>query len=125
MADKHGWTRGKFTMFFYTMLFIVSLITAIAIPLLYHLFTRARAVIYTSTLPSSIKDSEHLSRSNLKRTSYKGAPVALTPRQAKTRMQESWVLREDKLSEVGNAYKVTRRDSNSSNVSSNTRSDWI
>jgi len=91
------------------MLFVVSLITAIAIPLLYNLFTRTRAVIYTTTLPSSNKDSECFSRSKLKGTSYKDTPIPLTPRQAKTQMQESWVLREDKPSEVGKAYKVTRR----------------
>jgi len=101
--------QGEFTMYFYTMLFVATLITAIAIPLLYHLFTRTRALIYTSTLPSSNKDSERFSRSNLKGTSYKNSPIPLTPLQAKTQMQESWVLREEKLSEVGKAYKVTRR----------------
>ena len=117
--------QGEFTMFFYTMLFIVSLMTAIAIPLLFHLFTRARALIYTTTLPSSNKDFECLARSNLKCTSYKDTPIPLTPLQAKTQMQESLVLREEKHTEVGKAYKVSRRDSNSSSVTCNASSDWI
>jgi len=91
-------------MFFYTVLFVVCLTVAIAVPMIYHLFRKARIVIYETILPGSSSGSRAHLKTKLR-----------LKKQQKTRMASQAMIeglrlvREDKFSEVGKAYKVSMK----------------
>jgi len=119
-------------MFFYTVLIVASLIVAVAIPLIYFIFTSAGKAIYRNTVPPA-KDvtpvspglANHETRATLVWTTsgqqrvtqpmngnnplHSPRKVYATPPQAKAQMQSPWLCREEKSSAVGKVYKVSRR----------------
>jgi len=90
-------------MFFYTVLIVASLIVAVAIPLIYYIFTSAgKAISRTTTPPAEDRFSSQL---NTKPTCKSFIDIP----QAKAQMQSPWLCREEKSSAAGKVYKVSRR----------------
>jgi len=126
-----GLNKGKVTMFFYTVLIVASLIVAVAIPLIYYIFTSAGKAISKATVPPAEDNTtvspglvNHETRATLAWTtsgwqrvthplsvdnSHNSPRRVNAPPQAKAQMQSPWLCREEKSSAVGKAYKVSRR----------------
>jgi hypothetical protein len=94
-------------MFLYTVLFVVCLTVAIAIPLIYHLFKRVGTKVYETMLPGSNSGSMTHIKATLQKKRQQKAPIV----SAEAMIDGLLVVRENKLVEVGGAYKVTRRTS--------------
>jgi hypothetical protein len=98
-------------MFFYTVLFVVCLTVAIAIPLIYHLFKRAGTKVYETMLPGSNSGSMAHIKAALEQKRQQKMPIVSAAEQTEAMIDGLLFVREDKLVEVGDAYKVTRRTS--------------
>jgi len=91
-------------MFFYTALFVVCLTVAIAIPMIYHLFKKARIVIYETVLPGSDSGSRAHLRAKLRQKKQQKTRMA-----SQAMIESLRLVREDKISDVGTAYKVSMK----------------
>ena len=98
-------------MFFYTVLFVVSLTAAIAIPLIYSLFKRAGTKVYETMLPGSNSGSMTHIKATLQQKRQQKMPIVSAAEQTEAMIDGLLFVREEKLVEVGGAYKVTRRTS--------------
>jgi hypothetical protein len=109
---RQAWSqKGKVSMFLYTVLFVVSLTVAIAIPLIYHLFKRAGIRVYETMLPGSNSGSLSHIKATLQQKRQQKMPIVSAVEQTEAMIEGLLLVREDKLVEVGEAYKVTRRTS--------------
>lgn len=96
-------------MFFYTVLFVASLTVAIAIPLIYYIFKRTGSVIYETILPGSNSGSWAHLKARLQLKKQQNTPVVSTAEQTEAMINGLWLVREDKPSEIGKAYRVSRK----------------
>jgi hypothetical protein len=98
-------------MFLYTVLFVVCLTVAIAVPLIYHLFKRAGTKVYETMLPGSNSGSMAHLKAALEQKRQQKMPIVSAVEQTEAMIEGLLLVRGNKLVEVGAAYKVTRRTS--------------
>jgi hypothetical protein len=96
-------------MFLYTVLFVVCLTVAIAVPLIYHLFKRAGTKVYETMLPGSNSGSMAHLKAALEQKRQQKMPIVSAAEQTEAMIEGLLLVREEKLLDFGGAYNVTRR----------------